>query len=290
MKAFSFTPLLVLVLALMLATPALLPGNAAAQTDLRAMTFNIRFATESDGEHAWSRRKDLAASVIRFHQPDLVGLQEALLAQIEDLVERLPDYAWVGVGRDDGASAGEFSAIMYRADRFTAREWGTFWLSETPEVPGSKSWDAAITRIVTWVLFDDEDTGNSFYHFNTHFDHVGTEARLHSAHLILERLRARAYDTLAVVVTGDFNFEPTAEPYAVLSDVLLDAREMSGAEPHGPEGTFSGFVATREPMPRIDYIFVTSGITVERYATLAEHWNGRHASDHLPVVADVRLP
>jgi endonuclease/exonuclease/phosphatase family metal-dependent hydrolase len=266
-----------------------LPSAAFAHDPIRVMSFNIRYATESDGEHAWSQRRDLAASVIRFHRPDLVGVQEALLEQLNDLEERLPDYDWVGVGRDDGESGGEFSAILYRPDRVELLESDTFWLSETPETPGSKSWDTAITRVVTWALFRDRADGSRFYHFNTHFDHIGQEARRQSAMLIVARIAERA-EQVPAIVTGDFNAEPDSPPYAVMAAALSDARLASETPPHGPEGTFSSFVAHREPMPRIDYVFVTEGIIVERFATLAEHWNGRHASDHLPVMADVALP
>lgn len=274
----------VVALALVLLAP-----EAFGQTEIRAMSFNVRFATESDGEHAWRHRSDLAASVIRFHEPDIVGVQEALLEQLQDLEERLPAYDWIGVGRDDGASTGEFSAILYRPDRLELLESDTFWLSDTPEVPGSKGWDTAITRIVTWALFQDRANGTRFFHFNTHFDHVGKDARRQSASLIVDRISARDPE-LPVVVTGDFNATPESVPYARLTAALRDARPASESVPHGPEGTFSGFVATRDSMPRIDYVFVTPDVQVERFATLAEHWNGRHASDHLPVLADVILP
>ena len=271
--------------------PALLlgPADAQGQTPIRAMSFNIRYATESDGEHAWSHRRDLAASVIRYHAPDVVGVQEALLEQLNDLTERLPEYEWIGVGRDDGKSGGEFSAILYRPDQLKLVESNTFWLSETPGVPGSKGWDTAITRVVTWALFEDRENGASFYHFNTHFDHIGEEARRQSASLIVDSVAVRAL-SIPAVVTGDFNATPESVPYATVAAFLTDARLASVEPPHGPEGTFSTFVATRDPMNRIDYVFVTPGVEVQRFATLAEHWNGRHASDHLPVVADILLP
>ena len=178
---------------------ALLPMAAfgavpAADTTVRVMTFNIRFDNPGDGPDAWPHRKDLAASMIRFHRAGLIGVQEALKHQLDDLTARLPGYAWVGVGRADGREAGEYSAILYRTDRFELMDDGTFWLSETPEVPGSKSWDAAIERIVTWAQFRDRETGKTFFHFNTHFDHVGQVARAESAKLILQRIAAQAKD------------------------------------------------------------------------------------------------
>lgn len=265
------------------------PSAAAAQDALRAMSFNIRLNIASDGEHAWPHRAERAASVIRFHEPDVVGLQEAMFDQLEDLSESLPEYEWVGKGRDDGKSGGEFSAIMYRPDRLELEKTETFWLSETPDVPGSKSWDAAITRVVTWALFERKSDGQRFYHFNTHFDHIGEEARRQSARMIIQAIENREED-LPVVVTGDFNAQPDSDPYAVIVESLVDAREISASAPHGPGGTFGGFVASRNPSHRIDYVFVTPGVEVIRFATLAEHWDGVHASDHYPVMADVVFP
>ena len=281
-------PLAVLAALLCLAgcaSPRLIVGH----DEIRVMSFNIRLNIESDGEHAWPHRAARTASVIRYHEPHVVGLQEAKIEQLEDLDESLPGYDWVGVGRDDGASGGEFSAIMYRTDRLDLVETETFWLSESPDMPGSKGWDAAFPRVVTWALFERKSDGQRFYHFNTHFDHVGEEARRRSAQMILDAIENREED-LPAIVTGDFNAEPDSDPYAVITGSLKDARLISSTKPHGPEGTFSGFVATQNPMHRIDYVFVSPDVRVERYATLAEHWEGRHASDHVPVVADVVLP
>ncbi|HEX7069678.1 MAG TPA: endonuclease/exonuclease/phosphatase family protein, partial [Rhodothermales bacterium] len=227
-------PRIVAILVFLLA----LPDAALGHDPIRAMSFNIRYATESDGEHAWSQRRDLASSVVRFHRPDVVGVQEALIEQLNDLKERLPDYDWVGAGRDDGKTGGEFSAILYRPDRLELLDSDTFWLSETPDVPGSKSWDTAITRVVTWALFRDRTDGARFYHFNTHFDHIGQEARRQSAMLIVERIANRAEDVPAIV-TGDFNAEPDEPPYAIMTAALRDARLVSETPPHGPEGTFT---------------------------------------------------
>ena len=188
----------------------------------------------------------------------------------------------------DGGDEGEFSAIFYRTNRFELLDHDTFWLSPTPDVAGSQGWDAALPRIVTWGEFRDKETNQRFYHFNTHFDHRGEQARLESARLLAARVAERAHQ-LPFVVTGDFNAVPTSEPYSVLSEHFVDAREATATEPHGPEGTFSGFTTHADPMRRIDYVFVNESSSVDRFATLAEHWEGRHASDHLPVLADVLL-
>jgi endonuclease/exonuclease/phosphatase family metal-dependent hydrolase len=155
---------------------------------LRAMSFNIRYDEPRDGVNAWSNRKTKVGDVIRFHKADLVGVQEALLSQLRDLERMLPDFEWCGVGRTDGKESGEYSAILYRKARFQLLECKTFWLSETPDKPGSMGWDAAYPRIVTWARFRDHGSGRTFFHFNTHFDHRGQKARVESAALILTKI------------------------------------------------------------------------------------------------------
>jgi endonuclease/exonuclease/phosphatase family metal-dependent hydrolase len=259
---------------------------------LRVMSFNIRLNIVHDGSNAWPYRKDLAASMLHLYRPDVVGLQEALPDQVDDLAVRLPDYAWVGVGRDDGARKGEFAAIFYRRARLTLLDQGTFWLSETPDVPGSLGWDAACIRITTWVQLRDTATDTTFSFYNTHFDHRGEKARDESARLLLKVAHTRAGAT-PVVVVGDLNCDEDAPAYRLLTDgaedipfCLWDAKTQSATPHHGPTGTFHAFTgALRE---RIDYIFVSAGVHVLRHATLADHWDGgRYPSDHMPVVADV---
>ncbi len=257
-----------------------------AVSGIVVMSYNIRLNTSADKADAWPHRRDLVAGLIRFHEVDLLGVQEALHDQMNDLSERLPGFATVGVGRDDGRSAGEYSAIFYRTDRFDLLDEGTFWLSETPETPGSKSWDAALPRIVTWARFRDRRTGRSFYHFNTHFDHVGREARLRSARLLADRIGGRA----PVILTGDFNLLPTDPPYPVLTGALRDAFRAAETEPYGPTGTFTGFDVTAETDRRIDYVFISEGVRVLRYGVLTDHLAGRNPSDHLPVLVEVLLP
>jgi endonuclease/exonuclease/phosphatase family metal-dependent hydrolase len=259
-----------------------------APAPVHVMSFNIRYNNPDDGVHAWPNRKDRVASMIRFHQADVAGLQEALIGQIRDLEQRLPTYEWVGVGRDDGEEAGEFSPIFYRADDFELLDHGTFWLSTTPDVPGSQSWDAALPRIVTWAQFRDERSENTFYHFNTHFDHRGEQARRESARLIVQKIDSIAGQNSAVV-TGDFNVTPDVDAYQILANALEDAR-TSVENPHGPPGTFSSFEVGGEQNRRIDYIFGTNGATVQRFGTLTDQWNGHYPSDHLPVLADVAFP
>ena len=165
-----------------------LDGPPDAMTPLRVISYNVRFNNPGDGINAWPERRDRVAALLRFHEADLIGVQEALAGQLDDLDAALPGHAWLGVGRDDGATTGEYTAIFYRTDRLELLDEGTFWLSPTPSVPGSVGWDAAITRIATWARFRDLRTGTAFVHLNTHFDHVGAEARTESARLIVDWL------------------------------------------------------------------------------------------------------
>ncbi|MGX5818591.1 endonuclease/exonuclease/phosphatase family protein [Chitinophaga lutea] len=259
---------------------------------LRAMTFNIRYDTPRDSANAWPRRIEKVTSLIRFHEPQIVGLQEALHHQLEDIAKALPQYKYLGVGRDDGQQKGEYSAILYDASRLTLLDQHTFWLSETPEKPGSKGWDADICRIVTYARFRDNATKKEFYHFNTHFDHRGPNARKESARLLLSKVDAIAGKTLAVI-TGDFNAQPQDEPIRIITDAsnplhLQDTRALSATPPYGPTGTFNGFKAYEQVQQPIDFIFVKGPWKVLRHGVISESWKGLYASDHYPVVADLQ--
>jgi endonuclease/exonuclease/phosphatase family metal-dependent hydrolase len=264
---------------------------------IRVMSFNIRYNNPADGENAWPNRKDMVASMIQFYETDLVGIQEALKEQMDDLAKLLPNYEWLGVGRDDGKKAGEYSAILYRQDRLADLQHGTFWLAETPEIAGSMGWDAACVRIVTWAKFQDLKTGKAFYHFNTHFDHIGEKARHESAKLLLQKI-GEITKGEPVIVTGDFNATENSLAYEMLtkggiddnpqslSRPLIDAKNVSTHAHHGPNWTFHGF-ETAVDRPRIDYIFISKNVQVERHGVLSDRWNGRYPSDHLPVLAEL---
>jgi endonuclease/exonuclease/phosphatase family metal-dependent hydrolase len=285
-------PTVAILLPLLLAAPL---RAAPEPAPMNVMTFNIRYNEPRDGLDAWPNRKDMAASMIRFHEADLVGLQEALAGQIADLAERLPGFAWIGVGRDDGAQKGEYAAIFYRSERFQLLDSGHFWLSATPEIAGSLGWDASHVRIVTWGRFRDRRSGREFCHFNTHFDHRGERAREMSSRLVLERVTAIAKE-LPVVLTGDFNFPPSSPCYAILVQAggaapdrvrLRDTRTASRLTPHGPDWSWHGFTGLGEPGGIIDYIFVSDPVEVPRYGILSDNWSGRYPSDHLPVLAEL---
>lgn len=256
---------------------------------MRVMTFNVRFDNPADGPDAWSARRDRVAATILDARADVVGVQEALPHQLQELDALLPGYAWIGVGRDADLG-GEHSAIVFREERLEPLESGTFWLSETPEATGSRGWDAAFPRIVTWARFRDRANGRSFHLFNTHFDHVGETARRESARLLARRIREIAGTSGPVVVTGDFNATPESEPVTTLMREagVRDARAVSAAPPTGPDSTWNAFRAI-EPGRRIDFVFVGDRVSVRSHAIIDRTFEGRFPSDHLPVLAELTL-
>ncbi len=256
------------------------------------MTYNLRFDTVNDGVNRWDARKEHVAAVIRHEAPHFLGTQEGLKHQLDYLKAELDGYAYIGVGRDDGSEAGEFSALFYDARRVELIPGShvTFWLSETPEVP-SKSWDAALPRVVTFGRFILRSTGDTIDVYNTHFDHVGQLARQHSARLILDRIRTRS-ESRNTVLMGDFNITEDNPAYGVIvssPDVpLRDALTASESAPVGPSFTFEGFqVRNSADARRIDYIFVSRNIRVLSHATISAFRGGFYPSDHLPVVARI---
>ena len=268
------------------------PAAAALQDSsesVTVMSYNIRFDNPDDGINAWPNRSDRVAEMMgEKYSAEIIGVQEALGHQIKDLQDRLPEYSWVGTGRDDGGVEGEFSPIFYKKDRFELRSANTFWLSERPHVPGSKSWDAAITRIATWAKFSDLNSGREFLVMNTHFDHVGVQARVESSKII-EEFVSNVEENLPVILTGDFNVPETSKAYSILADskILNDAQYVSETDHEGPTATFSNWEEPRPPESRIDYIFVNEHVRVLHHRISDERYKGRFPSDHLPVIADL---
>lgn len=260
---------------------------------IRFMSYNIKFDDTSDTLNNWDNRKERVINLITFYNPDFIGTQEGLLHQLEDLENGLHNYGWIGVARSDGKSEGEFSAIFYNREKFTLVEDSdsTLWLSETPSEP-SKSWDAALPRILTWGKFQGLDTGQEFFVFNTHFDHIGDTARAESARLIVETID-KVSDDLPVILTGDFNAVEDSKPYEHLTatDKGLNDAYYETELPHvGPLFTYDGFnVLGENERRRIDYVFVTENVEVRRHAFISDFREGRYPSDHLPVIADIKL-
>lgn len=261
---------------------------ALSQT-FSAISYNIRFDNPKDGADAWDRRKADVAALLNYYEPALFGIQEGQYQQVQYLDSSLTAYAYIGVGRDDGKAGGEFSAIFYDSTRFSLIRQGTFWLSDTPEQV-SVGWDAAMERICTYGVFADRATGKRLLYLNTHYDHVGEQARKESSKLIVEKLQELNPAGLPVLLTGDLNCTPDSPPMQVLTSALDDALTLSSKPLYGPAGTFSGFKLDANLERRIDYVLV-SGLAVESYAHLDDRTReGRWVSDHLPVVARVRWP
>lgn len=266
-------------------------GVDEAEAPLRVMTFNIRFHNAKDGDNAWPHRRAEVARLIVESDTQIAALQEALADQVADLEADLPGYARIGIGRDDGEAAGEFSPIFYRADRLALLDHGTFWLSDTPDVVASVGWDAAITRICTWGQFEDLQTRQTLFVFNTHFDHQGKQARLNSAALLAERI-PRQVGEAATVLVGDFNFRPSHPAYATLAETFRPAVEISETPPTGPTGTFPGFrVKKDDRSPQIDHAFALGPLRVITHATLDATFNSnKRPSDHRPITFQVIQP
>lgn len=272
---------------------ALLPAFSIARsprgTPLRVMSFNIRYDNPSDSPNHWQARREKVLSQVLFYDTDLLGIQEALHTQVLDIQAGLPDFGFVGVGRNDGQTSGEYAGIFFRKTRLELLQSGHFWLSTTPEVTGSIGWDAAITRMVTYARFKDRESGKSFYHFNTHFDHMGREARRHSALLLLDKVFLLSGNDQAIV-TGDFNAVPEDEPMLILLDStrerhFIHTATLSRSGHYGPTGTFNGFGPRERDDQPIDYILLKRKAGVLKHATLSESWQGRFASDHFAVMA-----
>ncbi len=275
-------------------TTASAPAAASAR-DVRVMSYNVRLSAANDGDHAWPKRIELFFAPLTAFDPDLVGFQEVLADQHDLIVARLAaTHRFAGVARNDGARSGEWSLVGYRAARFDHLDGGTFWLSETPEVPGSKSWDAALTRICTWVRLRDRTTGRDFVFANTHFDHRGTVARRESAKLLSARLPKLAAGGPALLC-GDFNVTEDTPAYAELvrpaaPDALRWTDAFRAVHPvRSPdEASFHGFKGTVVGS-RIDFIFHTPH-WLARAATIDRtQRDGRYPSDHYPVTAVLSL-
>ena len=256
--------------------------------DISVMTFNIRYGTAADGANAWPNRRDQVIALIARHHPDILGLQEALDFQLEEIESRLSEYGRIGVGRDDGVAAGEFSAILYRTSRYTVRDQGTFWFSPEPETPGSKGWGNTITRICSWARLHDRVLGRTFYVYNLHLDHQSVPSRQLSAELLSRRIAARRPRD-PVIVMGDFNAGEEQEPMQHLLWNVPLSDSFRKVHPGATDvGTYHAFTGRTEGA-MIDHILVGPEWTVRSSGIDRSNDSGRYPSDHYPVFAVVRL-
>lgn len=255
--------------------------------ELTVASFNIRLKTTSDVGNLWDDRKQAVTNLIQFHEFDIFGIQEGFYEQVQDMKSQLPGFEYIGVGRDDGAEKGEHSAIFFNTQRFKLIKDGTFWLSASDTGKPNKGWDAALPRICTWGVFEDNKNGKQFIFMNTHFDHVGVEARRESAKLILEKAKGLAND-LPIILTGDFNVDETNEAYFTLakSGVVQDTYELAKIV-YEPNSSFNAWGKGLKPKQRIDHIFITKPFNVRKYGILTDTYMGKFPSDHFPVVSEL---
>uniref|UniRef100_UPI0040478EA6 endonuclease/exonuclease/phosphatase family protein n=1 Tax=Algoriphagus sp. TaxID=1872435 RepID=UPI0040478EA6 len=258
-----------------------------AQTH-RLATFNIRWDNPNDVGNLWKDRATHVIQLIQFHQIGIVGTQEVLVHQLTELNKEL-GFASIGVGRDDGATKGEFSPIHYDPQRYKVEDSGTFWLSPTPDQP-SKGWDAALNRVCSWGKFISSE-GEQFYVFNVHYDHIGQQAREESSKLVLKKIQELNQENLPVIWMGDFNVTPDNPAYQVIltQESWKDARLSSKLPSYGPKGTFSGFDWDRMPDGIIDHIFVQGEIQILRHGILTDNYGKKYPSDHFPVLVELKF-
>ncbi len=255
---------------------------------LSVMSFNIRYNNPADGVNAWKNRKQMVVEFFNKTQPEIIGMQEVLYNQLMDIEKALPGYGWTGVGRDDGKEKGEYAPVFYNKEKLQLVGKGHFWLSETPEKTGSKSWGAHLPRIVTWVRLKDKTSEKKIFFFNTHFSHVSDSARNGSARLLVKMINKIAGDT-AVILTGDFNFTTESEGYRILvskenKTELLDAMFISENPHFGGTSTYNGF-GKASVKRKIDFIFTGGGLKVIKHSIYKVNEQDVYISDHWPVYA-----
>ncbi len=266
----------------------MIPEN---QEPVRAMTFNIRYGTANDGENSWEYRKDLVYNVFKNYNCDFVGAQEALIFQIEEIIDQVPIYAWIGRSRSDDPKKGEACPLFYLKDKWELLDSGTLWLSETPEKVASKSWNSSLPRIFTWGKFKSLKNEDILMFYNTHYDHRSEEARKHSSRVILEHMKKNTNGE-RIILTGDLNALENLPPVQnLVSDpnlVLIDSYRQTNTSRADKDGTFHGWKADA-PVRRIDYVFNSKDLSV-RFAEVVDYnVNGRYPSDHKPVYAEFDL-
>ncbi|NMB80375.1 MAG: endonuclease/exonuclease/phosphatase family protein [Ignavibacteria bacterium] len=256
------------------------------ETELKVMTFNIRYGTANDGENNWEFRKDMVMELIRENNPDILSLQEALDFQISEILDELPGYSFIGVGRDDGKNKGEFSAILFAKDRFIVDTTETFWFSDTPNIAGSITWEGSLPRICSWGLLFDKFSKRSLYVYNVHFDHQSQVSREKSAEMLIKKIQS-GKNSLPVILTGDFNCgENNPAIQKIISSGLNDTYRKLFT-PEQDEGTFNNFKGDRSG-EKIDYIFVNGIFEIISAKIDYTNKEGKYPSDHFPVTAIVK--
>lgn len=256
----------------------------------RIATYNIRHKLPADtGSVGWDKRKIHIVDLIKFHEFDIFGIQEGYNEQLIDMKNMMPDFDYIGVGREDGIKGGEHTAIFYNRNIFELLDNGTFWLSDKDHSLPNIGWDAAVERICTWGIFKLKNSGKKLILMNTHFDHRGNLARLESAKLLLKMSKKFA-NNLPVIFTGDFNFSQNDEPYRwiVNGEMVQDCYELAEFR-YAPNSTFNGFGKRISDGIRIDHIFISKSLTVKKYGILTDTYLSKFPSDHFPVMAEINF-
>jgi endonuclease/exonuclease/phosphatase family metal-dependent hydrolase len=270
---------------------------------LKVMSSNLRYGTAKDGENSWENRKEIMVEMFRSYHPDLIGTQEGLKFQLEYITSAVPEYEFFGVSRQ-GTDEDEFAAIIYDSERLSLLDGGNFWLSETPDLPASRSWDSSLPRMATWALFETKD-GKRLYHYNTHLDHHSEEARRRGVQVIWDHMKSRDDET-PLILTGDFNATPESLTWRFLTGQaeldgdkgnLLDAWDSARRREGSGRITYHGFkgkaaedafdIADRR---MIDWILFRGELVVEYIEIVSFNRDGRYPSDHYPVYAELRWP
>jgi len=267
---------------------------------VRVMSFNIRYGNARDGKNSWRYRSGQVSSVLREQNADIIGLQEALRFQLNEIGSFMDDYAEIGAGRDDGDTLGEYSPILYKKSRFTALESGTLWFSDTPLVPGSKHWGNKYPRIFTFVKLTDKITGKKILVYNLHLDHANLYSRWRSVSLLQNHIGKNRCAKTSLIMLGDFN---SGENSAIIKYMtgktnFLNSKEslyknpmplkdsFRSINPRGFDGTFHMFWGKKFG-PRLDYIFVSDNAHIKEASIIRSNVNGRYPSDHFPVTAEI---
>jgi endonuclease/exonuclease/phosphatase family metal-dependent hydrolase len=259
---------------------------------LDVISLNVRYDNPSDTGNEWTVRKDILVDFLIEEQPELIGLQEVLWHQYEYIDSMLDAYGSVAAGRSDGLKAGEMTPVFYNKKRFDLMDQNTFWLSETPSIPGSKGWGAVLPRIVTWAKLYDNFTAKELYFFNTHFSHMSDSARIMSARILSRQVELIAGDR-NFIICGDFNMRPDSRAYKEMlsgdSNIICDSFNLLETEIIGPVDTYNGFNDEEEGSDRIDYIFVKEGTGVYTHQTVKIKKDSVFISDHWPVIVKIGL-
>ena len=269
-----------IALLLLLAASFSMPVFAADGAEpIKLISYNLRTSHGKDGDNVWMKRRHATPEMIRREAPDVFGVQEGLIDQLHYIDTECPQYARVGVGRDDGAEKGEFMAVYYLRDRFELLDSGTFWLSETPDKV-SRGWDGACNRTVTWVELKDRKSGKEFFYFNTHLDHKGKAAREEGVKLLIEKIHEIAGKKAPAIVGGDFNTQVDSPIFKPLTKYMVSARAKAATTDH--KGTFNGFGSAPDTIV-IDHLYYRGKLKCQLFATLDGNYGAPYISDHYPI-------